>query len=115
MSLRNKLFVSFGTISLLLLAFVFVTVELRVREQVSGDTVAELQQTDAAFVEHWEFLRERLAATRRHCRRRPQTEGGGRHRRSRDHPTRRQRIAGDDRRRPVRSAEPAGTFVSAVR
>ncbi len=50
MSLRNKLFVSFGTISLLLLAFVFVTVELRVREQVSGDTVAELQQTDAAFV-----------------------------------------------------------------
>lgn len=61
MSLRNKLFVSFGTISLLLLAFVFVTVELRVREQVSGDTVAELQQTDAAFVEHWEFLRERLA------------------------------------------------------
>ena len=61
MSLRNKLFVSFATISLLLLAFVFVTVELRVREQVSGDTVAELRQTDAAFVEHWKFLRERLA------------------------------------------------------
>ena len=61
MSLRNKLFVSFAAISLLLLAFVFVTVELRVREQVSTDTVAELRQTDAAFVEHWEFLRERLA------------------------------------------------------
>lgn len=61
MSLRNKLFVSFAAISLLLLAFVFVTVELRVREQVSTDTVAELRQTDVAFVEHWEFLRERLA------------------------------------------------------
>ena len=61
MSLRNKLFVSFAAISLLLLAFVFVAVELRVREQVSGDTVTELRQTDAAFVEHWEFLRERLA------------------------------------------------------
>ncbi len=61
MSLRNKLFVSFAAISLLLLAFVFVAVELRVREQVSGDTVTELRQTDAAFVEHWEFLRERLS------------------------------------------------------
>jgi signal transduction histidine kinase len=61
MSLRNKLFISFAVISLLLLGFVFVTVELRVREQVSTDTLAELRQTDSAFVEHWQFQRERLA------------------------------------------------------
>lgn len=61
MSLRNKLFISFALITLLLLAFIFATVELRVREQVSTDTIHELDQTDAAFVEQWQFLRERLA------------------------------------------------------
>ena len=61
MSLRNKLFISFAVISLLLLGLVFVAVELRVREQVSADTIAELAQTDEAFVEQWKFLRERLA------------------------------------------------------
>ena len=61
MSLRNKLFISFAVIFLLLLSLVFVAVELRVREQVSADTIAELAQTDEAFVEQWKFLRERLA------------------------------------------------------
>ena len=61
MSLRNKLFISFAVISLLLLGFVFVAVELRVRAQVSTDMLAELRQTDDAFVEQWQFLRERLA------------------------------------------------------
>jgi signal transduction histidine kinase len=61
MSLRNKLFISFAVITLLLLAFIFVAVEIRVREQVSTDTLTELAQTDAAFVEQWQFLRERLA------------------------------------------------------
>jgi signal transduction histidine kinase len=61
MSLRNKLFISFAVISLLLLGFVLVAVEFRVREQVSSATLAALAQTDETFVEQWQFLRERLA------------------------------------------------------
>src|SRR3989304_8333372 len=61
MSLRNKLFISSAIISLLLLGFVFVAVELRGRAQVSTDMLTELRQTDDAFVEQWQFLRERLA------------------------------------------------------
>ncbi len=61
MSLRKKLFISYAVISLLLLGFIFTVVEVRVRQQVSADTTAELRLTDEAFIEHWQFLRERLA------------------------------------------------------
>ncbi|MFQ5792309.1 MAG: ATP-binding protein, partial [Acidobacteriota bacterium] len=61
MSLRNKLFVSYAVISLLLLGFVFGVVELRVRQQVSEDTLSDLRRTETAFAEHWQGLRQRLA------------------------------------------------------
>jgi signal transduction histidine kinase len=60
LSLRLKLFVSSAVILLLLLGFIFIAVELRVRRQVLADKKAELTRTEAAFREHWENLRQSL-------------------------------------------------------